>query len=134
MFGLQKGYKLMAVTVDWDDTAHTRICFRMVGRWTWQEFNWAWLESVSMMSSVSHKVNFIIDTTEMLSLPSDLFTRILNFVRSQPRHTSISFVATPSGFINLLLGSFKRIVPHESAYLRCVPNVEAARRNVAVIA
>ena len=124
----------MPVTVNWDDDAHTRVCFCVVGRWTWQEFSWAWLESVSMMSSVSHTVHFIIDVNDMVGLPPDLLTRSISFVRSQPRNTGISFVATSSGFISLLLSSLKRIIPQESAYLRWVPNVEAARRNLAAIA
>jgi len=124
----------MPVTVSWDNDTHTLICFGVVGRWTWQEFNWAWLESVSMMSGVSHKVHFIIDVNDMVGLPPDLLTRGINFVRSQPHNTGISFVATSSGFINLLLSSLKRIVPQESAYLRWVPNVEAARRNLAAMA
>ncbi len=124
----------MPVMVNWDDDAHTLLCFCVTGRWTWQEYNWAWLESISMMSSVSHKVNFIIDATEMISLPPDLLTRILNFVRSQPRNVGISFVATTSGFLNLLLTSLKQIAPREIGYLRSVPSIEAARHTLSLMA
>ncbi len=124
----------MPVSVNWDDNAHTLICFRIAGHWTWQEFNWAWLESVAMLNSVPHKVHTIIDIADNISVPPDLLTQSVNLVRLQPRNTGLAFIITNSGFLNLLLATLKRIIPRESAYLRSVPNVEAARRTLAAMA
>jgi hypothetical protein len=123
----------MSVTVNWDNSAHTLICFRISSRWTWDEFNWAWLESVAMMHSTSHKVDTIVDIADMVSLPPDLLTRTVNLVRYQPRNAGISVLTMNNGFLQLLFNSLKRIAPRESAYLRYAPNIEAARLSLALV-
>lgn len=123
----------MSVSVGWDDNAHTRICFRITGRWTWDEFNWAWLESVAMVNSTPHKVNAIVDITEMINLPPDLLTRSVNIVRQKLPNSGVSILALNNGFMNMLFASLRRIAPRESAYLQIAPSMDAARRSLAIL-
>lgn len=118
----------MPVTVNWDNDTRTVLCFRITGHWTWQEFHWAWLESVAMLYSVPHTVNTIVDVTQMVNMPLDLVTRSLNLVRSQPQNWGMSFISTNNSFLTFMFNSFKSIAPHESLRLQLVPNVEVARQ------
>ena len=121
----------MPVNVSWDDDARTLLCFRIAGHWTWQELNWAWLECMAMMNNVPHKVNIIVDITEMVNMPMDLIMRTVQLIRCQPHNTGISVIATDNGFVNMLFENLRRIIPRESSFLRAVPNVEAARQTLA---
>jgi hypothetical protein len=125
--------KIMPVSVSWDNESRTVLCFRISGYWTWQEFNWAWLESMAMMRSVPHTVNTIVDLSQVSNFPLDLLTRSVQYVRSQPRNWGISIFSTTNSFLTLMFSTFRSMAPRESTRLQFAPSMEVARQTLAAL-
>jgi len=51
----------MAIQVGWQDEKHTIIRCTVNGRWTWDDLQKALAQTISLMDTVDHKVDFFID-------------------------------------------------------------------------
>lgn len=51
----------MSVTADWYDSEKTIILMVFQGRWTEQEYQKTYTKIITMMDSVKHKINFMVD-------------------------------------------------------------------------
>ena len=50
----------MSVTVRWYNDDKKIIYYEFTGKWTWEEFEPAYDETIRMMDSVDHKIDFIL--------------------------------------------------------------------------
>jgi hypothetical protein len=66
----------MSVTVRWHDDQKRIIYYEFVGKWTWDEFEPAYTETLHMMDSVDHKIDFILDMLNIDHIPSGAIQRL----------------------------------------------------------
>ncbi len=59
----------MSVMYAWDNREKTTLCYRLEGRWTWDELYQGLEESRKLWSSVNHKVDIIVDMTGSSTFP-----------------------------------------------------------------
>jgi len=91
----------MPVTVNWDNDMQTVLCFRITEHWTWEEFCWAWLESAEMVSSLSYKVNLIVEFTEVMGLHLNGLTQIVNIIHGQTHNFGTATFVYHNNFVDL---------------------------------
>lgn len=101
----------MSVSVKWYDEAHTIICYTFGERWTWEEYYPAYSETIQMMDSVSHKVDFIMDMLTSKGLPPGALQQIKRAAdRNHPNMGLAVYVGM--NFITQALGElFLKIYP-----------------------
>ncbi|MBZ0287197.1 MAG: hypothetical protein K8I30_06250, partial [Anaerolineae bacterium] len=61
----------MPVTYKWDNSEKTVICYRVEGRWSWEEIYQTLEWSRRLWHSVSHVVDIIVDMTASSAFPAD---------------------------------------------------------------
>lgn len=117
----------MPLTVVWDNAEQTVICYRIVGRWSWDEFYDVWQKSMVMIRSVPHTVNGIVDLGQAIGMPQGAVLKTAYMVRNQPANAGITMIAGGGGFVNLLVTGLKRVAPREGRHLFIASSVESAR-------
>lgn len=60
---------VVPVTYGWDNTEKTTLCYRLEGRWTWEECYQSLDESRKLWNSVSHLVDVIVDMAASAGFP-----------------------------------------------------------------
>lgn len=118
----------MAISVSWDNPDKTVICYRMVGRWSWDEFYVIWQDSMVMIRSVTHQVNGIVDLSQSVGMPQGALLKTAYMLRNQPANAGLTIIVNGGDFVNLLIGSLKRVAPREGRHLGIALTVEAARK------
>jgi hypothetical protein len=58
------------VTVKWDNSEKTTLCYRLEGRWTWEELYHTLGESRKLWGSVNHVVDVLIDLSVSTGFPA----------------------------------------------------------------
>ena len=66
----------MSVTVRWYDDDKKVIYYEFSARWTWEEFEPAYDETIRMMDSVDYKIDFILDLLHVERIPAGAIQRI----------------------------------------------------------
>ncbi|MBC8100882.1 MAG: hypothetical protein H7Y11_15690 [Armatimonadetes bacterium] len=64
----------MAVEVRWYDPEQTIILWKLIGRWTWEEFYPVYDQAIALRQSVSHRTDSITDFTHTSHLPPHIIT------------------------------------------------------------
>jgi hypothetical protein len=64
-----RGVGFVPVTYAWDNSEKTTLCYRLEGRWTWEELYQVLAESRKLWSSVNHVVDVIVDMTASPGFP-----------------------------------------------------------------
>lgn len=59
----------MPIQAQWDDDQKQLIRVEVEGRWSWDELQSALEHTITMMDSVAHKVDFIIDVSRSSLIP-----------------------------------------------------------------
>jgi hypothetical protein len=65
----QLEFVFVPVTYAWDNSEKTAICYRLEGRWTWDEMYETLEESRKLWSSVNHMVDIIVDMNDSVGFP-----------------------------------------------------------------
>jgi hypothetical protein len=66
----------MSVHVEWDSPEKTAIRWTFVGRWTWGEYDDGLKVAHSLLETVDHPVDYIVDVSKMGILPPDVVKRV----------------------------------------------------------
>ncbi|MEO8611825.1 MAG: hypothetical protein ABI690_28255 [Chloroflexota bacterium] len=61
----------MPVIYQWDNSDKTVLCYRLEGRWTWDEIYQMLEEARALWKSVNHTVDMIVDMTGSAGFPPD---------------------------------------------------------------
>ncbi len=71
----------MAIVTRWDDKKQSIVLLEFESEWTWEELETAVLKADSMICSVEHFVDLIIDL-EGASIPKDIFSAAKTLLES----------------------------------------------------
>ena len=100
----------MAIQLAWDDDDHRIIQIQVEGRWTWDELENALRRTITMMDSVAHKVDFIIDVSRSHMLPGGATQAAQNVASPQThRNEGIKVIVGANTLIRLAYEAYRRI-------------------------
>ncbi|NDJ62521.1 MAG: hypothetical protein GYB67_15440 [Chloroflexi bacterium] len=99
----------MPVRLDWQDAAHTILCFEYLGRWTWQEFKHSAREGQEMALSVPQRIAVIADLTNGPFVPDGAFGQVDALTRDASAHWQLVVIVGSTPTITALLRAFKRV-------------------------
>lgn len=99
----------MPVSVQWYDEEQHIILYTFEGQWTWEELHGVLNEVSTMMGSVNHRVDAIIDLSSSRFVPSNALLK-MRIESDQPSpNWGIGVFVQAGTFINALLETFKRL-------------------------
>jgi hypothetical protein len=100
----------MAIQLDWDDSSQQIIRVQVEGRWAWDELEAALRRTITMMDSVLHKVDFIIDVSKSHMLPGGATQAAQNVATPQThRNEGIKVIVGANTLIRLAYEAYRRI-------------------------
>jgi hypothetical protein len=89
----------MSVIVHWENSQHTAVMLRFRATWTWAEFELASARLEALVSSVSHRVDVLIDMAEAGEIPTDGLLRMGElYADALPNLGQYVFIGAPQGF------------------------------------
>jgi hypothetical protein len=100
----------MAITMEWDDDQQRIIRADVNGQWSFDEMEAALRQTIAMMESVSHKVDFIIDVSRSSLIPGGA-TRAAQSVATPETHPNegIKIVVGANVLVRLAYEAYRRI-------------------------
>jgi hypothetical protein len=120
----------MGINAIWDNTEKTIIRYDYEGTWTWDDLHKALEESHTMMRTVSHPVDVIIDVSSSRLIPSGALGRSKNITDNKPDNHGKTMVVGANSFIQGLSDLFRKIYRKELT-VTYVATLEEARRQLA---
>ncbi|MBE2269703.1 MAG: hypothetical protein IAE80_15815 [Anaerolinea sp.] len=102
----------MAIQVYWQDEQKNMIRCSVSGRWTWDDLQKALSQTISMMDSVNHKVNFIIDLRNgsFVINPLSLLGQTRSFATPEThRNEGVKVVIGANGLVQTAYDGYRRV-------------------------
>jgi hypothetical protein len=92
----------MPVQLDWENDDHTIVHMEMIGHWTWKEAYDGSGVGFTMLESVDHPVDVIIDLRKSTGLPVLALTHARNMIpKRHPRTRMTVFIGANELFMTL---------------------------------
>ena len=92
----------MPITVQWHNDKKTTIYYEFVGSWTWYEFDNVYQEVYTMLDTVSHKVDAIVDLRRSQLLPNNTLSEMRRLTFQQHENGGITVFVTDNRFAKSL--------------------------------
>lgn len=111
----------MSVKVYWFNENQTALVYDFQGEWTWNETFLAIDEAVTLLDSVQHRVNIVVDLRGSRRVPPvapQALARIANAPTMSHPNTNILIVIGLSGFLQTLYEIFRRLYPYAAQRYR----------------
>jgi hypothetical protein len=123
----------MGITVIWDNEDKTAICIVYRQPWTWQDFDAAVKQMLTLLDSMSHKVDIIFDIREGGTPPAGAMLRFKRVATiNHPNGGKLIFVSSRfltvliEGIISVLAKAFSGV--WQAPDFSFVSTLEEARR------
>jgi hypothetical protein len=133
-FAIFRG-NIMGVQIHWDNPQKTTLRYDFTGRWTWDEFYAAYDVAKPMMMSVTHKVDFILNSSDDVSrryTPPNAMTHMLSIARKAlPNAGKCVSVNNGSAFRRVLLTMVTKVNPKIAEVYVFAKTLEEARAMLA---
>jgi len=122
----------MSVTASWNDEAHTIVRVEFVDPWNMTELSQAIQVSRQLMSSVSHTVDAIWDSTATNGAPSNLFSHFMmpNEDTKIPGNQRYVVVVVHGAFLKTFAGMAKRLLPQITKNMYITSSLQAAEQKI----
>ena len=100
----------MGIQVVWDSDSKRSLRFVYTGRWTWDDFFVARTQADALMSSVSYKVDVIVDVRDSDALPPGVLFKMREIIR-RGTHTNegITVIVGASTLIRSIYDTFSKV-------------------------
>lgn len=100
----------MTITVQWDDEARTIVRWVFDGKWTWDEYNQAMIESNERVRGVTHPVDAIMDLTHSNMLPANVLSNThAAHDEIQPKNIRWIYIVSHQALLKALINIFARL-------------------------
>lgn len=120
----------MAIKVFWDNFNHTAVRFEFSGNWSWNSFRHQLQQAISMIQSVDHRVDVILNTGNAKNTPSNMVGQFASIIPYIPENCgAIMFVGQARDVCEVFVSLYK---PYRRAGydLLLVGNMEQARKGL----
>lgn len=112
--------------IEWGDESRRYVYTRFPSEWMWQEFHENRLQYEEMLSSVRHRVDFIADLTDTVSVPNNMFANIVNIFNQRLANEGYTIVIGAAQFIQVTFNMFASILPSVRRIVIFVDSMEEA--------
>ena len=120
------------IDVYWVDEGKTIVRYDFEGKWTWDDLYPAYNQAIEMETSVSHRVDVVLDMTKSRTLPANVLMHMKNISDKQPDNIGLSIFVSDSRFINSLYKVGTRFYSKIEYYFRIAPTMEEAMAMIEV--
>lgn len=106
----------MKINVAWDNDEKTILYYQFEKGWSWNDLREIFSEGYTMLDSVDHRVDVIMDFSEAsMFAPSGAINQARH-VSNNPRHENIGLtVLVGSNFVSSIFNMFKKIASNSTA-------------------
>jgi hypothetical protein len=116
----------MPVSADWDNEAHTVVRVQIHDPWDTQQYSQATLQAWSLIESVDHTVDLIIDFTDAYSFPKSILSQAsITNIHIHPRQGLVIGVKI-SPYLQAVIKTTIRVFPRLGHKLCFVQTVQDA--------
>src|SRR5258707_1839983 len=121
----------MSVSVRWHYDKKEIVLYIFEGIWTWDELYRTYNEAIVMETSVSYRVDVILDMRLSKSIPANALLHVKNISDKQPDNLGLSVLVTPNAFVRALYNAGSQFYKGIAHYFRVVPTVDEALHVIA---
>jgi hypothetical protein len=102
----------MSIRVEWSDTSHTIVHYHLPQEWTWDQFHAASETGQTLMSSVEHSVDMVLEMDAAMTIPPRVLHNMARIMR-QPSHPNVNRVVLVggSGLVRNLASVLRTLYP-----------------------
>jgi hypothetical protein len=116
----------MPVTVEWYDAAHRILHYRLIGKWTWDEYYTTLAQGRTMEKTAGHGVCTLNDMRETTHLPDDFIGQARQVSLTRPASTAIAVYVSDDYHFASIYNLIARLYPDMAAYYPLVHTEEDA--------
>ena len=116
----------MPIRVYWEDTDQTIVRYDFEGKWMWDELYTAYYEAIAMETSVSYRVDIILDMRNSGAIPTNALLHMKNFSEKQPPNVGLSIFVTSNAFVTALYNTAIKFYAKIAFYFRLVKTLDQA--------
>lgn len=116
----------MPISVRWDNEEKSRIYYEFLNKWTWDEFNAVYADVYTMLDTVSHKVDAIVDLRESQLLPQNTLTEMRRLTFQQHANGGITVFITDNGLVHTLFMILTGVLRQAKKIFRIARTVDEA--------
>jgi hypothetical protein len=116
----------MAIKVTWVNSEKTIAQYNFEGRWTWDDLYHAVQEIKTMLDSVPHQVDIVIDLRNNQSVPPGTLIHLRSITLAASPNWGMGVFVGVNGFIRTLLTTFVKVYPKLGGRYAIVESPEAA--------
>lgn len=117
--------------LEWGDESRRYVYTRFPPEWTWQEFHANRLHYEEMLSSVSHRVDFVANLTDTVSMPGNMIANVVTVFNKRLVNEGSVIVIDAVQIIQVTYNMFASILPSVRHNVIFVANMEEALELVA---
>jgi len=121
----------LPIRVYWEDADQTIVRYDFEGKWTWDELYTAYYEAIAMETSVTQRVDIILDMRKSGAIPTNALLHMKNFSEKQPPNVGLSIFVTTNAFVTALYGTAIKFYAKIAFYFRLVKTLEQAHAMIA---
>lgn len=101
----------MPVRVYWVNDEQTILRYDFEGVWTWEDFYPVYEQAIQMETSVTHRVDIIINMLDSKSIPGNALSHMKSMTDKLPENVGMGVFITRNRFVNILYDSGARFYP-----------------------
>jgi hypothetical protein len=116
----------MPIQVYWEDTERTIVRYDFQGVWTWDDLYGVYYQAIAMETSVTHRVDIILDMRSGSRIPANALLHIKNLSEKQPSNVGLSIFVTSNAFIISMYNMAIKVYGKIAYYFRLVNTLDAA--------
>ena len=117
--------------LEWGDESRRYAYTRFPSERTWQAFHANRLQYEEMLSSVSHRVDFVADLTDAVVIPGNMVSNIVSVFNKRLENEGYVILIGAGQMIQLAYNMIETILPIVKNYVIFVANMEEALELVA---
>ncbi|MBZ0280211.1 MAG: hypothetical protein K8L97_05690 [Anaerolineae bacterium] len=99
----------MSIKLLWENEAKTIIRMEVIGQWTWEEMYAASQEGYTMLESVDHVVDPIIDFRSSAAIPIYSITHARHMIGRRHPRTGLTVMVGTSALLHNLWDIFRKV-------------------------
>jgi len=120
----------MPIEVVWADQEKTIVQYTFTDKWTWAEFYPALQQALEMETSVTHRVDVIVDMRNSPIIPSNALSNIKIIANKQPPNLRLSVLVSANALVSTLLNLAGRLNQNIARDYRMVATMEEAHKRI----
>lgn len=99
----------MGITIVWDNNEHSVMRINFAKAWSWSELDTTIAEAHSLMDSVHHQVDMIMDMKDGGTIPEAAFWRFHKLAQAKHRNRGRVIVVGGNAFIRTMTDTVRRL-------------------------